>query len=397
MFRKSAFLVVCLAAVMLFISATESYASPARLGGLNMTGHRAGFVRDYTNTYMYPVAINRYPNMVWVHMGHSSPYEDRFEANHRVMGMFHEIGEDGQYGILGITLREDSPTDPILQYMELMGASHQQFDFMYGRDMEQASFGLRFDLARSSYENAEGNTRAPDEYDIGLDGHVNTWGIGAGVDVDINEDAMLEVGAEVRKYSFKDEGVLETVEDDGSMSFRANARVFWERSETRTMIPQVAISQNKIGEEDGLTNTWTDFYAGAACNHMVNGDDLLVYGAAFRMQTMKVENGTVVQDDTRRSVPVLFIALEHRFRDWLVGRGGASQAMVSDKDKSDDAGDETELYSDFDFALGIAMEFSNFTIDATLNQNYPFTGFWFVSGEETHDLFGMMSFTYTFD
>ena len=395
MFRKSVFLVVCLAAVMLFVSATESYASPARLGGLNMTGHRAGFVRDYTNTYAYPVAINRYPNMVWVNMGHAG---SGFEARHRVMGMFHELGEDGMHGILGVTLREDSPTDPILQAMDLMGASHQQFDLMYGRDMEQASFGLRFDMARSSFEDSEGDTRAPDETYIGLDeGYVNTWGIGAGVDVDINEDAMLEVGAEVRKYTFKDEGVVETIEDDGSISFRANARVFWERSETRTLIPMINFNRTKIGVEDGLANTWTDFFLGAACNQVVNGDDLLIGGVAARFQSMKVENGSVVMDESGRAVPVLFMAVEHRFRDWLVGRGGASQAMAWDKDKSEEAGDETEMFSDFDFALGIAMEFSNFTIDATLNQNYPFTGFWFVSGEETEDLFGMMSFTYTFD
>lgn len=394
MFRRSVLLVVCLAAVMLFVSAADSYASPARLAGLNLTGHRAGFVRDYTNTYIYPVAINRYPNMMWANLGESG---GGFQAEHRVMGMFHELGEDGMHGILGVTLREDSPTDPILQYMDLLGASHQQFDLMYGRDMEQASFGLRFDMARSSYEDMDGNTIAPDEFAIGLDGYVNTWGIGAGVDVDINEDAMLEVAGEIRKYTFKDETA--EFEDDGSISMRADARIFYERAENKTMIPLVSFWRTQIGEEDpALKRTWTDFFGGVAYNHVVNGDDLMVYGAAVRVQSMKVENEVTELDETGRAVPVLFMSLEHRFRDWLVGRGGASQAMVTDKDKSDEAGDQTWTYSDFDFSLGVAMEFSNFTIDCTLNQNYPFTGFWFVSGQETpSDLFGMISFTYTYD
>lgn len=392
MFRRSVFLVVCLAAVVLFVSATESNASPARVAGLNLMGPGSGFVRDYVNTYNYPVAINRYPNMMWAHLGQS---RGGFEAGHRVMGMFHEIGEDGEYGIFGVTLREDSPVDPLLMYLDYYGASHQQFDLMYGRDMEQVSFGLRFDMAYSSYEDVDGNTTAPHGFPIGLDGWVNTWAIGAGVDVDINEDAMLEVGGEFRKYTFKSDEASE-IEDDGSISFRANARVFWERAENKTLIPMVSFNRTQIGEEDAYKDTWTDFIAGAACNHVVNGDDLLIYGAAFRLESRKIENGVVYTDESGRSVPVLFMGLEHRFRDWLVGRGGASQAMVTDKDKTDEAGDEKDTYSDFNFALGIGMEFSNFTIDATLNQNYPFTGFWFVSGEETDDLFGMVSFTYTY-
>jgi hypothetical protein len=382
-----------MAAVMFFASATESNASPARVAGLNLMGPSTGFVRDYVNVYPYPVAINRYPNMMWANLGHQS---SGFEAAHRVMGMYHEIGEDGMHGILGVTLREDSPVDPLLSYLGYYGASHQQFDLMYGRDMEKASFALRFDMARSSFEDEDGNTRAPDESVIGIGGHVNTWGIGAGVDVDINEDAMLEIGAEVRQYTFEDEAT--GLKDDGSISFAANARVFYERTENKTMIPLVSFNFTKIGEENGetVTDEWMDFFGGVACNQVVNGDDLLIYGAAFRFQSMKTENSVTEVDESSRSIPVLFMAVEHKFRDWLVGRGGASQAMAWDKDNAED-NEQTEMFSDFSFALGIALEFSNFTIDATLNQNYPFTGFWFVSGEPTNDLFGEISFTYTYD
>jgi len=400
MSRRSVFLVVVLAAVMVAGAATESNASPARVAGLNLTGPSAGFVRDYVNTYYYPVAVNRYPNMLWANLGEQT---SGFYAAHRTMGMFHEVGEDGEYGILGVTLREDSPMDPVLQHLGYLGASNQQFDIMYGRDMEQASFGLRFDMARSSFENEDGDTRSPDEFFIGGEGWWNTWGIGAAVDVDLNEDAMLEVGGEIRKYTFKDE--TEEVSDDGSMSLRLNGRIFWERSENKTMVPLVSLNRTQLGWENGtsMTDTWTDFFGGVACNQTVNSDDLLIYGAALRFQSRKVENDEVLLDRTSRTVPVLFMAAEHRFRDWLVGRGGASQAMTSSK--VDDFDEDTYPYlkkgkalaSDFSFALGLAMEFSNFTIDATLNQNYPFTGFWFVSGEATDNLFGMVSFTYTYD
>jgi hypothetical protein len=409
MSRKSLYLVICLAAIMMVFTVTETYASPARVAGLNLTGHRAMFTRDYVNTYPYPVAITRYTNMAWANLGHSG---SGMYARDRVMGLFHEMGEDGHYGVLGITLRECSPQDPILWSMvpegssaeDLMGVSHQQFDIIWGRDFEQASFGLRFDMARSSCKDEDsGDVWAPcevDEYGNYEYGWFNTWAIAGAVDYDLTEDAMLEVGGEVRQYTVQND--LDEITDDGSMSFRVSARVFYERAANKTMIPLVTYMRTDLGLENSVLETYTldDMMLGAACNHVVNGDDLLIYGAAFRYRSWESTMDDVIEDDfTRRDFPVLFCALEHRFRDWLVGRGGASQAMVSNDfiEEDVDYPDWNWLWSDFDFALGIGLEFTNFTIDATLNQNYPFTGFWFVSGQSTpRDLFGQVSFTYTY-
>ena len=395
MSRKSLYLVIGLAAIMMVFTVTETYASPARVEGLNLAGYGAMFTRDYVNTYPYPVAITRYSNMAWAHLGESGSY---MNAHHRVMGLFHQMGEDGHYGVLGVTLRECSPQDPILWSMGLMGVSHQQFDILWGRDFDQASFGLRFDMARSSFEDkSTGDVLSPDEDE---EGWFNTWAIAGAVDYDLSEDAMLEVGGEVRQYTFQDD--FNDYTDDGSMSFRVAARVFYERAPNKTMIPVVTYTRTDLGLENDVlaTSTLDDMMVGAACNHVVNGDDLLIYGAAFRYRSWEsTMDDDIVDDWSRRDFPVLFCALEHRFRDWLVGRGGASQAMVSNDFGEEDVDypDEKWLWSDFDFALGIGLEFTNFTIDATLNQNYPFTGFWFVSGQSTpRDLFGQVSFTYTY-
>ncbi len=396
MSRRSLVVVIGVAAVLMFGTFADSNASPARVAGLNLQGPMTGFTRDYVNTYPFPVAINRYPNMMWAHLGQRS---GGFFADRRIMGMFHELGEDGMHGVLGVTLRENSPMDPLLMQMGLAGASHQQFDLIYGRDMERMSFGLRFDMARSSFEDEEGNTRSPDEFAIGLGGWVNTWAVGGAVDIDLNENAMLEVGAEVRAYTFQDE---ETgFQDDGSISFRGSARVFHEWTEDKTLIPLVNINRTQIGEENGveMTDTMTDFLGGIACNHMVNGGhDLLIYGAAVRVMSRKVENEVVIDDYTDLGLPTLFMAAEHRFKDWLVGRGGASQTMVRRSYGSDDEDnpDETEMDAEFNFALGLGLEWENFVIDATMNQNFPFTGPDFISGTPTNDLFGQVSFTYTY-
>ena len=396
--------VICVAAVALSLAVAEGYASPARVAGLNLTEGRAAFTRDYVNTYAFPVAINRYPNMLWAELGHSG---SGFYARERAMGLFHEIGDGGDYGVLGITLRQESLENDMwgLRQIGMDGVSYQQFDIMWGRDFERASVGFRFDLARSSAEDkGSGEIVAPYEEPIGIAdrGYVNTWGVGGAVDYDLSEEAMLEVGGEVRQYTFRDDE--NEVEDDGSVSFKLAARVFYERSKSQTLVPLVSLSRTDIGSKGDaeVQDTVTDFMAGAACNHVVNHDDLLIYGAAFRVIDRERTQADVIEYDTKEwDLPILFLGLEHRFRDWLVGRGGASTAMANwsagEEHSVESVANTNWLWADFDFALGIGLEFTNFTIDATLNQNYPFTGFWFVSGQSTpRDLFGQVSFTYTY-
>jgi hypothetical protein len=362
---------------------------------------RQAFTRDYVNTYQYPVAVTRYPNMLWAHLGGRGSH---FNAYDRVMGVFYEMGEERYYGVLGVTLRQESAQDPLLWQINLDGARYQQFDILWGRDFEQASVGLRFDMARSSVEDEDtGDVNSPYAGDIGAHerGWVNNWGIGGAVDYDLTDDAMLEIGGEVRQYTFRDDE--NGVTDDGSMSFLLSGRVFYERTQNKTLIPVVTFRRTAVGAEGAaeVDDAISDFLAGVACNHVVNGDDLLIYGAALRIfDRDRTENGIVEYDYTDVEAPLLFVSLEHRFRDWLVGRGGAAQSMVNrdygEEHSVESVANTNQLYSRYSFALGIGLEFTNFTIDTTLNQNYPFTGFWFVSGDETEDLFGQVSFTYTF-
>lgn len=398
MSRNSVLLVTCLAAALMFTALSGAQASPARVAGLNLSGPGTGFVRDYVNTYPYPVAITRYPDLMWAHLGGRT---GGFEADHRIMGMFKQLGEDGAYGALGITLRQNSPMDPLLQYMNNMGASDQQFDVIYGKDLERMSFGLRFDLAHSSYEDSSGTRLSPDELIVGLGGYVNTWGLGAAFDADLGDNSMLEVGGELRFYTFEDEFI--EINDDGSVSFRLNARIFYDWAQDKTLIPLLSYNRTKVGEEDVAAGTTTtdkldDLLLGMAVNQVVNRDDLIIYGFAFRMMSREVSNDAVLRDVSDTHLPTLFMAAEHRFKDWLVGRGGASQAMVwrSYGDDDPDYPDESMMESEFNFSLGLGLEWANFTIDTTLNQNFPFNGPHFISGRPTDELFGQVSFTYTY-
>ena len=92
-------------------------------------------------------------------------------------------------------------------------------------------------------------------------------------------------------------------------------------------------------------------------------------------------------------LPTLFGSLEWDIKSWLTGRVGCQQAMRMEK-----SGDNLDVNSaDFLYGLGVGVHFNNFDVDATLNQNFPFTGGYFISGESTAgSMFGRVTADYHF-
>src|SRR5262245_19143761 len=100
---------------------------------------------------------------------------------------------------------------------------------------------------------------------------------------------------------------------------------------------------------------------------------MLTLGAAFNRQENNADDISVTW------FPTLFGALEWDLKPWLTGRVGAQQAMRMTSDGTDN--DITD--SDFRYGLGVGIHMNDFDLDASLNQNFPFTGGYFLTGQET--------------
>ena len=102
---------------------------------------------------------------------------------------------------------------------------------------------------------------------------------------------------------------------------------------------------------------------------------------------------TAVASSAPASEPAAGSDSENAPSSWLTGRVGCQQARRMEK-----AGDNLDVNSaDFLYGLGVGVHFNNFDVDATLNQNFPFTGGYFISGESTSGtMFGRITADYHF-
>ena len=100
-------------------------------------------------------------------------------------------------------------------------------------------------------------------------------------------------------------------------------------------------------------------------------------------------------------LPLVFAALETDATRWLKVRIGANRAMVNDRTEDTVFGtpptvtvDKTRT-SAFNFSLGTGIRWNNLDIDMTLNEKFPLSGGYLLSGDRSTP-FTRASATYHF-
>jgi hypothetical protein len=358
-----------------------SVASDARVEGLGIDGI---YVDDYEGYRLFPTVFARAGNLVAASLGTSGTNER--DNSFGVIGS----GARGKYGAFGIFLRGRSPfLDDLSAFDDGLDGpdatiTSQQYDLGWAKQFDRLAIGVRFEQARSRAEIGDDvvTPAAPA-------GTWNTTAVHAGVKIDTRKTDFIEVGAEFRSLSFRNTLEDPDVEDDADLSMRLSARYWAALNDRVDFVP--AFNYSKIdltreGDEDD--RTFTRLHAGGAFIFDVNQDNMLTLGAALNRQENNADDVTVTL------MPTLFGALEWDIKSWLTGRVGAQQSMSLLED-----GDDDELLdSDFQYGLGVGLHFNNFDLDATLNQDFPFTGGYFLSGQETSGgpLFGRITGVYFF-
>ena len=356
-------------------------ASDARIEGLGINGI---YVDDYEGYQLFPTVIARVNNLASASLGTSGEAErDNYFG---VIGS----GAKGRYGTFEIFLRGQSPFLEALNVFDsgLLGPdldiTSQQYDIGWAKQFDRIALGFRFEQARSRQE-VDGDEQTP----IGPAGTWNTTAFHAGIKVDTRRTDFFEIGGEVRSLSFKNTIADPDIEDDASPSWRLSGRYWASLSDRVDFVPAVNFSQVDITEQDDTNDRiFNHFHLGAAFIFDVNQDNMLTLGAAFNRQENEEDDVSIT------SFPTLFGALEWDIKSWLTGRVGAQQAM-----RTTSFGDNNDtLDSDFRYGLGVGLHFNDFDLDATLNQNFPFTGGYFLSGQETGggSLFGRVTGVYYF-
>jgi hypothetical protein len=430
MFQRKLIAVTCVVALLvLMVGVSEASLSRVEGMGLGSVPYLSQFTDDYVNIYPYPASVVRQNNLVLAELGNNPGGDvDPVSFNDQSLTL---IKNFPSFGALAFQMKQTSLNTSFPNNL-----THSQWDVIWGKGFSKMDLAVRFDVTNSSFEfddnagpthfEAHGSGFAPDDpYPFGLafaqnaitEGldirgpiEMNTWGVTPGITLHMSNDNRVEGAVTFRNYSLDrnitDAGVAgESWTDNGNLSYAVLIRGVMNQGDRATWYPAFwyvnddlgyTVSNLGVGIEDRkVDETYKNYGVGLSHNMRVNDNNLLIFGVAGWMSQAKFErqdqndgaaNGAVRNAESKTTMaPLFFASLETEATSWLKIRMGATQAMTSTKDEETDfdafASTTKEKTSDFNFNLGAGVRWNNLDFDVTLNQAFPLSGGWILSGD----------------
>jgi hypothetical protein len=370
------------------LTATATWASDARVEGLAV-GHK--YLEDYSNLWTFPTVAARYANLVAVSLGDASSMTERSVG---VIG----AGNNTSYGTFAIFLNQIQ-RNVNGDYAGGGPWEQAQLDLNWAKQFSGATVGLGVLYTKSSEELGAARNTPIGGISGTLDNpNANQLAVTGGVKLDMNNQSMLELAAQVGWWTWEEKdasGILS--EDDGKLSYMLAGRIMSEVTNQTTLVPVVCFSKMDLTEKPAPTDqefevSRTMVNLGVAMHHEVNGNDLLVLGISG--DYVKDKFGTL--EESTWSLPSLFAALEFDVYNWLTVRAGARKTFDRYTEKDPPAEDLKTLHSDFRFGLGMGLHFDHFDVDATVQPAAVYSGGYLFSGDSTNQPLTKVTATYYF-
>ena len=424
-------------AVLLALTAGVSQASVARVEGMGLNiPILSQFTDDYANIYWYPSSVVRQNNLVLAELGNNPDGDvnpvSTFDQSYTVIRNFPRLG--------AIAFQMAQSQNDVLTASSNL--NNEQLDLIWGRAFSSFDFAVRLDITNSSFEysdntpatfEAHGFDNSFDPYPfgaaffedaiVGQDVEINTYGITPGIGLHFGEDDRFEAAVTYRRYTLsRTEGPAagEEWEDGGNASYAVLARAIMHRGGTHTWYPAAwYVNDDLSWEVRGVTatprsadETYRNYGAGISDNMRVNDNNLLLWGVSVfqskhHYERTDANDGVPAPGDTRELIekttmlPLVFAAIETEATSWLKIRVGASRGHHMERNEFTDfdtpafTSTEKTRLADFNLSLGTGIRFNNLDIDMTLNEQFPLSGGWVLSGNEATP-FNRVSATYHF-
>lgn len=435
MFQRKLIVVTC-AVALLVLSAGVGEASLSRVEGMGLGSvpFLSQFTDDYVNIYAYPVSVVRQNNLVLAELGHNpggdvNPVQSETEQSLTLIKNFPSIGA------IAFQMEQNDNNSSFPGNL-----TNQQLDLIWGKGFDKLDLGVRFDLTSSSLEvSDDANNSAEahgtdflfnvlDPYPFGtifaqdaivggnpiLGGgpiELNTWGVTPSVALHMKNDNRIEAALTLRNYSLDRHVTLAGVEgekweDGGNMSYALFIRAIKNDGDRATWYPagwyvnndlSYTVSNLGVGIENReVDETYKSWGIGLSHNMRVNDNNLLIFGAVVSEAKHEYDrndandgalNGDIQSfEDKTMVLPIFFASLETEATSWLKIRMGATQSLENTETNETDF-DGTSLKieehtSSFDFNLGAGIRWNNLDFDLTLNEAFPMSGGWILSGDE---------------
>jgi hypothetical protein len=418
-----------------------SQASLSRVEGMNLTvPSLSQFTDDYVNIYYYPTSVVRQNNLVLAELG-SNPSGGTTPVQFNDQS-FTVIRNFPRFGAIAFQMKQNALNSAFPGNL-----SHEQLDAIWGRAFTKIDLAVRLDITNSKFEDesnfggvattfkeqgasAFGFDPYPfgaaffDNSITGTGVELNTVGISPAIALHMSNDNRFEGMVTYRKYTLDRSetagGVAgEKWEDDGGASYAVSGRMVINQNDKNTWYPAAWFVNDDLSwKVTGVTATprsadekYKSYGVGISNNMKVNDNNLLLWGVVVQQakhQYERTDNNDAVVNGTEKTfeekstmAPLVFAAVETDATKWLKVRMGASRALLNTSSKFTDFNTPQGTESDkergslFNFALGTGIRWNNLDIDMTLNEKFPLSAGWVMSGDNSTP-FTRASATYHF-
>jgi hypothetical protein len=425
------------AAALLAVAVGVSEASLSRVEGMGLTSpFLSQFTDDYANIYTYPTSVVRQNNLVLAELGTNSDgqvdpvdFSDQSFTIIKNFPSFGAIAFQMKQGALN-TLNRSTPDIINLTTHDIANSlNNEQLDIIWGKGFEKLDLAVRVDATSSSLETSgvagAGVTTKTQGADfvnpftpypfgsflpneiIGNGVEMNTWGVTPSIALHMSNDNRVEGAVTFRRYSLDRSSTAatpnETWKDNGNLSYAVLVRGILNSANSATWYPAFWYVNDDLGYTvEGLTptarkidETYKNYGIGLSHNMRVNDNNLLIFGVAG-MQTKHsydrqdnndaLVNGDIKSEEDKATLaPLFFGSLETDATHWLKIRIGASRSLANSHftESAFNATSESAKIrlADFNFSLGTGIKFNNLDIDMVLNNAFPLSGGWILSGD----------------
>src|SRR5436309_7903146 len=445
MSQRKLMAVLSLAAVVA-LTAGESRASLSRVEGMSLSVPTLSqFTDDYVYIYYYPASVVRQNNLVLAELGNNPSGLSEFTVTAPSIvtttdQSFTVIRNFPRFGAIAFQ-RKQSALNNLTASSSL---NNEQLDAIWGKAFSSFDFAVRVDITNSSAETSTtpgavvvksrgiDNLAGFDPYPFGVVTanqivgggiELNTFGVTPAITLHMSNDNRFEGAVTYRKYSLDRSSTAagnERWQDDGSASYVVNARAFVNQGDRHVWVPaawyvndDLGWTVDNFGGAAGVTRsakeTYRQYGVGIPDNMRVNDNNLLLWGVSVaqakhhftRSDAAIVAGETQELTEKTTAVPVVFAAIETDATKWLNARVGANRTLVGDRTETVAFGppnvttiDKTRS-SAFNLSLGTGMRWNNLDVDMTLNEKFPLTGGYILSGDRSTP-FTRASATYHF-
>ena len=437
MSQRKLMAVLSLAAVVA-LTAGESRASLSRVEGMALgVPLLSQFTDDYVNIYYYPASVVRQNNLVLAELGNNAggtSSEGTVFATGAVgttQQSFTVIRNFPRFGAVAFQMKQSA----LNNFTASSNLNNEQLDVIWGKAFSSFDFAARLDITNSSFEetsNAGGTTTFNrvrgndplnpfDPFPFGafvsgliVDNGVelNTIGITPAITIHMSNDNRIEGAVTYRKYSLDRTEVTAGVqgekwEDDGGASYAVLGRAFVNQGDRHVWVPAAWYVNDDLswkttnvpaaGNIRSADETYKSYGAGISDNMRVNDNNLLLWGVTVgqtKHSFERTDTGVAAGDqsafeDKTTLAPLVFAAIETDATRWLKVRIGANRAMVNERTENTTFGAPSTTVTDktrtsaFNFSLGTGIRWNNLDVDMTLNEKFPLSGGYILSGDRS--------------